>query len=176
MHNEEYELYHYGIMGQKWGVRRFQNEDGTLTAEGKMRYGLSDISAVNKDFSARNGNKKAVKERDKRYRVINKAEKEEYRTLQKEADEKYGKKRSDIKDKFLGEESRKIAEAAWTAKATVDDYLYSKYGEFSQSTVKKIKQEKPKEVDSGKSAVGAVLLTAGLGAMAYGLIKRSRNS
>jgi len=33
------ELYHHGIKGQKWGVRRFQNPDGTLTAAGKDRYG-----------------------------------------------------------------------------------------------------------------------------------------
>lgn len=33
------ELYHHGIKGQKWGVRRYQNEDGTLTAEGRNRYG-----------------------------------------------------------------------------------------------------------------------------------------
>lgn len=33
------ELYHHGIKGQKWGVRRFENEDGTLTPEGKIRYG-----------------------------------------------------------------------------------------------------------------------------------------
>lgn len=32
-------LIHYGIQGQKWGVRRFQNEDGTLTEEGIRRYG-----------------------------------------------------------------------------------------------------------------------------------------
>ena len=32
------ELYHYGIKGQKWGVRRFQNKDGTLTPKGKKRY------------------------------------------------------------------------------------------------------------------------------------------
>lgn len=31
------ELKHYGIKGQKWGVRRFQNEDGTLTDLGKSR-------------------------------------------------------------------------------------------------------------------------------------------
>ena len=32
------ELKHFGIKGQKWGVRRFENEDGTLTPEGKERY------------------------------------------------------------------------------------------------------------------------------------------
>ena len=31
------ELYHHGIKGQKWGVRRFQNPDGTLTEAGKKR-------------------------------------------------------------------------------------------------------------------------------------------
>lgn len=37
-------LAHYGIKGQQWGIRRFQNEDGTLTEEGKTRYydSLSD--------------------------------------------------------------------------------------------------------------------------------------
>ena len=33
------ELYHYGTKGQKWGVRRYQNEDGSLTLAGKARYG-----------------------------------------------------------------------------------------------------------------------------------------
>ena len=32
------ELYHHGIKGQKWGVRRFQNKDGSLTPAGKKRY------------------------------------------------------------------------------------------------------------------------------------------
>lgn len=36
---ENNELQHWGIKGQRWGVRRFQNEDGSLTAEGKKRYG-----------------------------------------------------------------------------------------------------------------------------------------
>lgn len=31
-------LAHYGIVGQKWGVRRYQNDDGTLTNAGKKRY------------------------------------------------------------------------------------------------------------------------------------------
>ena len=32
------ELYHHGIKGQKWGVRRFQNKDGSLTPAGRRRY------------------------------------------------------------------------------------------------------------------------------------------
>lgn len=32
------ELYHWGIKGMKWGVRRYQNSDGTLTAAGRKRY------------------------------------------------------------------------------------------------------------------------------------------
>ena len=40
---KEDELYHHGIKGQKWGVRRFQNPDGTLTAAGRKRYGAKEL-------------------------------------------------------------------------------------------------------------------------------------
>lgn len=36
-------LSHYGIKGMKWGVRRYQNSDGTLTSAGKKRYSEEDI-------------------------------------------------------------------------------------------------------------------------------------
>lgn len=34
------ELYHWGIKGQKWGVRNYQNADGSLTSAGRLRYGV----------------------------------------------------------------------------------------------------------------------------------------
>ena len=42
------ELYHHGILGQKWGIRRFQNKDGSLTSAGKKRAGEAASEAGKK--------------------------------------------------------------------------------------------------------------------------------
>ena len=42
------ELMHYGILGQKWGLRRFQNEDRSLTPAGKERYGRGSENSKGK--------------------------------------------------------------------------------------------------------------------------------
>lgn len=39
------ELYHWGIKGMKWGVRRYQNRDGTLTSAGRKRYSTNDYKS-----------------------------------------------------------------------------------------------------------------------------------
>ena len=44
------ELYHHGIKGQKWGIRRYQNPDGTLTEAGRKRYGSSVEKVRKKDL------------------------------------------------------------------------------------------------------------------------------
>lgn len=48
------ELRHHGILGQKWGIRRFQNPDGSLTAAGRERYGYSSKKKT-ADEVAKNG-------------------------------------------------------------------------------------------------------------------------
>ena len=41
-------IMHYGIKGMKWGIRRYQNEDGTLTEAGKKRAAKQEMRRVNK--------------------------------------------------------------------------------------------------------------------------------
>ena len=50
------ELYHHGIKGMKWGVRRFQNEDGSLTTAGKKRY-IDESIGSDKKMSSNNSSK-----------------------------------------------------------------------------------------------------------------------
>ncbi len=39
-------LEHHGILGMKWGIRRYQNEDGSLTDAGKKRYGAESVGKI----------------------------------------------------------------------------------------------------------------------------------
>lgn len=84
------ELYHYGIKGQRWGIRRFQNEDGTYTTEGKKRYSVGSDGKMSKEG-------KRVYRADKKIdRVASKAKKNydksmELVNIRKEAKTRYGK-------------------------------------------------------------------------------------
>lgn len=55
------ELTHWGIKGQKWGVRRFQNKDGSLTNAGKKRYGDDESSSNSSKKMSRKERNAAIK-------------------------------------------------------------------------------------------------------------------
>lgn len=62
MGRDSMELYHHGILGQKWGVRRYQNPDGTLTEAGKKRY-VTNVDGEEK--LTKKGTRSLVKEFNK---------------------------------------------------------------------------------------------------------------
>ena len=66
------ELYHHGTKGQKWGVRRYQNKDGSLTAEGKKRRSLGEVIKDHKVKVKR----KAALEKARKTKAENKAAEE----------------------------------------------------------------------------------------------------
>lgn len=61
------ELKHWGILGMHWGVRRYQNEDGTLTPEGQKRYGVKTAAETRKlSYSKKYETLKNKKDRSKK--------------------------------------------------------------------------------------------------------------
>ena len=62
----ENELYHHGIKGQKWGVRRFEDASGHLTPAGKARYGNSSSGSSGVTSTKKRGMSKTVKNHLKR--------------------------------------------------------------------------------------------------------------
>ena len=60
-------LQHHGIKGQKWGIRRFQNKDGSLTPAGRKRQ-KQDNGPIHEDYSKSHDTKSVKSMSDKELR------------------------------------------------------------------------------------------------------------
>ena len=111
-------LMHHGILGQKWGIRRYQNEDGTLTDAGKKRYGAESVDKINTALGAQrrlNDVDKAIaynkKDMRKSKKQMDKLELKSSRQAIKAPSEKEDKKSKKIADKFqAAKDKNKVAQ------------------------------------------------------------------
>lgn len=134
-YEEEY-LAHHGTKGQRWGFRRFQNYDGSLTAAGKLRYSVGNggrsISKKIDPKSASKLKKRQIKEAAKleRLKIKEAAKNEKYKEkLEKKkspmTNKEYLKTLSD--DELIKINNRDAAENIWLKnhpeKKTVGKYI-----------------------------------------------------
>ena len=101
-YNYTTELWHHGIMGMKWGIRRYQNPDGTLTIAGKIRYG-------NKNRLEASVNKKAAKLQRKYNDLTGKSIRQNNAAKDKTKEEA---RKKDSKSKSISEMSSEELQAA----------------------------------------------------------------
>ena len=113
------ELIHYGIKGMKWGVLRYQNADGTLTAAGRMRDRMTRKHNRKRAEKVLKGSTKTVKRRlsqitdDELQKAVNRLQLERtYKTLTKPPDKH--KRAKEIATKWLETAGTKVLESAAT--------------------------------------------------------------
>lgn len=109
------ELTHYGILGQKWGLRRFQNPDGSLTSEGLRRYRVNNVASnVGRALTNSDLGQRVAVNLNKGYRADKKAIKAKSKELRKSHTSKEYRKqlKSDTK-KTLGEARTSAANAIY---------------------------------------------------------------
>ena len=115
----ERELIHYGIKGMKWGILRYQNADGTLTAAGRMRDRMTRKRNRKRAEKVLKGSSKTVKRRlsqitdEELQKAVNRLQLERtYKSLTKPPDKH--KRAKEIATKWLETAGTKVLESAAT--------------------------------------------------------------
>lgn len=165
---ENNELIHYGILGMKWGVRRYQNKDGSLTTAGKKKY-AKEMAKLNKEKAKLEEQKKVLSNQKKVKTAFDKLEAEKAKVAaEKKAlkDLKKGKKKTEspVKEDMSVEEkkaavlkSRSAKELYKNADLFDDAELNRAYNRLNLE--RNISNLAPKEVSKGKQTVDKLIST-----------------
>lgn len=109
------ELYHWGIKGMKWGVRRYQNKDGSLTPAGKRRKKIEQREMEPKEMLA---SMPRIKDVFKDYRSMSKLKTKD--DIQDWAENEDAKIRDEL---YQGKITRKEADHRWDLLASRTEYM-----------------------------------------------------
>ena len=170
------ELYHHGIKGQRWGVRRYQNPDGTLTAAGKTRY-YRTAKKNWRDIEVRSSATGSIYEQTLKDSAEKETQLSKYTgknhininnlTEIDKHDSKLARKMADLADaknteKFWKNQNESVKKEMQSYKATIDKTL-KEYGN------KQLKDLPTKTLSNGEEIVNGRVLTAGEVAQAMAL-------
>ena len=147
MNISELVLIHHGIKGQKWGIRRFQNKDGSLTKAGRKR-----VAKLESQYMALTGKK--IKNKSEKPKTI------EERTKELQSQKAYLQTQKDILDlnkqiaslkpdtrsagrKFIEKNAPAIGKLVWDSvgKDTVQKVIDKKLGLDKKSASEKLAQQ-----------------------------------
>ena len=147
------ELYHHGIKGQKWGIRKYQNEDGSLTEAGKKRYGVENIK-TKEEIDKMTGHEKRAAFRKER-KGLARRESDNFSFLEKQVlNRQYD---SDGNSQYVNN-------TGYIAKRRADKALAQKYG---NKTIRQVKAE-----NAALVTAGAALCVAAMAANAAITLKK----
>lgn len=114
------ELAHYGIPGMKWGVRRYQNKDGTLTSIGKGRYGPEGTGAsarkMQRDFN--NLDEGYARQNAEREQAVRDVQKHMQKAFRRSLKNGYDTAEKGMADRRVRRNLEKAQKAAGTLKMT----------------------------------------------------------
>ena len=145
-------LSHHGIKGMRWGIRRFQNEDGSLTADGRKRYSLGE--RLHKLNSKRLMSAAKAADRDAAY-LRKHGYKEEASAVQKVADRNRAKANKPYK-KMTDEQKAKLKKGLLIAAAVAGTAAVAYAGhKYMQNTkaLKTLMRDANSDIKLGKSMV-----------------------
>lgn len=151
----DYVIMHHGIKGMKWGIRRYQNKDGTLTAAGKKRYN-KEVEKLKNERKTLNNQKRTQAKLDK----LDEMRKENNRLRDEVNSKKKGSSSDDPNQKSNESQSsqsrtRSIQDET-QALRTRNDYLAEQKRQIElQRDLKNLTQ--PQQVSNGKKITEKVI-------------------